>query len=121
MRLCVPTLTVTHEQLARDTYFVLEDDDQIAGFGSLRFDGAEAELTNLFVEPWGQRRGYGTLLWHHACTLAQAHGVTEIRIESDPFAEVFYRAMGAERVGDVPSDAIPGRVIPLLTYKVPRG
>jgi hypothetical protein len=40
-------------------------------------------------------------------------------IASDPFAEPFYRAMGAERIGETPSDAIPGRLIPLLMYALP--
>ena len=36
--------------------------------------------------------------------------------ESDPFAEGFYRAMGAVRVGDVPSGSIPHRNLPVLRF-----
>ena len=35
-------------------------------------------------------------------------------VQSDPHAEGFYRAMGMERVGEVPSGSIPGRVLPKL-------
>jgi hypothetical protein len=51
--------------------------------------------------------------------LARALGAWRMRIESDPFAEPFYRAMGAERIGEAASDAIPGRLIPLLVLAVP--
>ena len=119
MAACVPSLTLTVEQMQRQSVFVIEAATDIAGFGSLRIDGDEAELTNLFIEPWAKRQGYGKQLWDHAVTLAQASGVKHIRIESDPFAEAFYLTMGARRIGDVPSDAIPGRRIPLLSFAVP--
>jgi hypothetical protein len=37
-------------------------------------------------------------------------------IQSDPFAEGFYLRLGADRIGEVPSQALPGRVLPLLVY-----
>jgi GNAT superfamily N-acetyltransferase len=118
MAACVPSLTVSAEGIAGGVYFLIEDDSRIAGFGSLLVDRDEAELTNLFVEPWALRHGYGKQLWQHAMTVAESLGITRVRIESDPYAEGFYRAMGAERVGDVPSDAIPGRTIPLLVKRL---
>jgi ribosomal protein S18 acetylase RimI-like enzyme len=118
MAACVPGLTVSPERIARGVYFVIEEDDRIAGFASLLVDGDEAELTNLFVEPWALRQGYGQRLWQHAITVAQSLGVTRVRIESDPYAEGFYKAMGAERIGDAPSDAIPGRMLPLLLKRL---
>jgi N-acetylglutamate synthase-like GNAT family acetyltransferase len=121
MAACVASLTLTAEQMQRQSVFVIEAANRIAGFGSLRIDGDDAELTNLFIEPWAKRQGYGKQLWDHAVALAQASGVKHIRIESDPFAEGFYLTMGAQRIGDVPSDAIPGRRIPLLSFEVPGG
>ena len=71
------------------------------------------------MEPDAIGRGHGRRLWCHAVALARALGAWRMRIESDPFAEPFYRAMGAERIGEAASDAIPGRLIPLLVLAVP--
>lgn len=116
MAACVAPLTIVSERIAAESFFVLEADGRIHGYYGLRIEGDEAELTNLFVEPWAIGRGDGKRLWRHAVEVARVLGARQLRIESDPFAEPFYRAMGAERVGDAPSDAIPGRMIPLLRY-----
>jgi GNAT superfamily N-acetyltransferase len=119
MQACVSALTLTPARIQAERFFVLEEDGLVIGFGALQTVGDEAELTNLFVEPDAIGRGYGRRLWRHAVALAAALGARRMRIESDPFAESFYRAMGAERIGEVPSDAIPGRLLPLLVFAVP--
>jgi N-acetylglutamate synthase-like GNAT family acetyltransferase len=116
MAACVEALTIAAERVAAEPFFVLEEDGRVAGFYGLRISGEEAELTNLFVEPWAIGQGCGKRLWLHAIEIARASGCRRLRIESDPFAEPFYRAMGAEHIGETPSEAIPGRMIPLLTY-----
>ncbi len=45
---------------------------------------------------------------------AEALGYAVIFIGSDPHAEPFYLARGAERVGSV----LPGRMLPLLRFDV---
>ncbi len=119
MEACVPALTISPERIAAELFFVLEQSGQVIGYAGLRIEGADAELTNLFVEPWAICRGYGKQLWQHAIKVAHSLGAKRMRIESDPFAEAFYRAMGTARIGDVPSDAIPGRMVPLLMYLLP--
>jgi hypothetical protein len=42
-----------------------------------------------------------------------------VLIDADPFAEGFYLAMGAERIGEVASDALPGRMLPQLRVLLP--
>ncbi len=64
-------------------------------------------------------RGFGKQLWQHTMQVARSLGARRVLIASDPFAEGFYRAMGAPRVGEVPSDAIPGRRLPLLIHCLP--
>ncbi len=49
---------------------------------------------------------------------AEALGYAVIFIENDPYAEPFYLARGAERVGSVPSSVLPGRALPLLQFDV---
>jgi GNAT superfamily N-acetyltransferase len=121
MAACVPALTVNAEWIGSPGlhYVVAEDDTgTVVGFASLRLDAADpraAELTSLFVEPRAIGQGYGWRLWQHAMAMARALGVRRVRIEADPFAERFYLRQGAVRIGETPSDAIPGRVIPLLS------
>lgn len=119
MEACVPALTISSERIAAEPFFVLEEGGQVIGYAGLRIEGANAELTNLFVEPLAIGHGYGKQLWQHAIKVAHSLGAKCMRIESDPFAEAFYRAMGTERIGEAPSDAIPGRMVPLLMYILP--
>jgi GrpB-like predicted nucleotidyltransferase (UPF0157 family) len=56
------------------------------------------------------------MLWEDCVATATRIGLSRIRIESDPFAEGFYKAMGATRVGDVLSQSIPDRRLPLLSF-----
>ena len=73
-----------------------------------------AELDACFVEPSAIGSGVGRALWEKAEALARAGGAVEIGLDSDPFAEGFYKAMGAVRVGEAPSGSIPGRVLPRM-------
>ena len=116
MQACVPVLTISPERIATEQFFVAEVDGQVVGFAALWTEGSEAELMDLFVEPWAIGHGHGKRLWQHVIRVARAMGATRMRIESDPFAEAFYTAMGAERIGEVPSEAIPGRALPLLNF-----
>jgi GNAT superfamily N-acetyltransferase len=122
MQACIPVLTVEAERIAApgERYVVAEDaGGTVVGYASLRLDAADphaAELTNLFVEPLAIGQGYGWRLWQHAMAAARSLGVQRVRIEADPFAERFYLRQGAVRIGETPSDAIPGRVIPLLSF-----
>ena len=125
MAACVPSLTVTSQRLAApgEHVFVAEDvGGTIVGYAALRPDapdGRDAELTDLFVEPDVIGQGYGKRLWQHTIGVARSLGVQRVRIEADPFAEPFYLHLGAERVGEAPSGAIPGRLIPLLRFTLP--
>jgi GNAT superfamily N-acetyltransferase len=121
MAACIPALTVSVEQVtAPDRRLLVAEDEggTVVGFAALHLDTAAApdtaELTDLFVEPRAIGQGYGWRLWQQAMALARSLGVREVRIESDPFAEPFYLRQGAVRIGETPSSAIPGRVLPLL-------
>jgi hypothetical protein len=49
---------------------------------------------------------------------ARQLGWTDFTIAADPHAEQFYLTMGAERIGDIESEAKPGRRLPLLRMKL---
>lgn len=100
-------------------YVVAERAGKIVGFSCLeRLSPQEFELDALFVEPQHIGCGIGRTLMTHAKThIARAGGRT-LLIQSDPNAEQFYRAMGAERTGQRASASIPGRWLPLLAIAI---
>jgi GNAT superfamily N-acetyltransferase len=116
IRVAMPELDVSEEHLATGHVYVLEEAGRLVGFYGLHWDPPVADLTWMFIEPDAIGRGYGRTLWEHAIETARALGYREIVIESDPFAEGFYRSMGARREGGSPSRLIPGRVLPFLRY-----
>lgn len=118
LEVCRAELTISEEYITAAPVFVLEDGARIAGFYGLRAEGSELELLYLFVEPSMMNRGYGKRLWAHAVEVAAKLGFQKITIESDPYAEAFYRAMGARRIGETPSGVQAGRSLPVLEFPV---
>jgi GNAT superfamily N-acetyltransferase len=103
-------LTITREDLDRLLVRVAERDGRPVGMSGL--DLRAAELTHLFVEPRDIGTGVGRALLAHALDEARAAGLASVRLESDPDAERFYLAAGAERIGE--RRAGTGRMLPLL-------
>ena len=60
--------------------------------------------------------GTGRTLFEEAVRLARRLGYRHMAILADPNAAPFYQRMGARFVRDAPSDAIPGRTLPLYEY-----
>lgn len=119
MEACRDELCVTAAQIAdpQRCFRVAEAAGKpaVLGFYQLdRIDEATAELEKLFVDPQALGQGVGRQLMAHAADWARAQGLTHITIQSDPFAEPFYRSVGAEKVGDRESLSIPGRLLPLM-------
>jgi GNAT superfamily N-acetyltransferase len=108
-----PELTVASGDLERLIVRVAERGGELLGFCAVDLDAAPPELVALFVEPAAIGTGAGRALLTAARVEAAAAGVAELAIESDPDAEPFYLANGAERAGTRTS-ASTGRVLPLL-------
>jgi len=117
---CREELTIRAEDLAPRRVTVLERDGALGGFYGLENAGPDGELWWLFVDPPAIGTGAGRLLFEHAVATARDLGWRTMRIESDPGAEAFYRAMGARRTGETPSQSIPGRSLPLLEFDLSR-
>ncbi len=115
---CRAELTIPADYITNAPVFVLEEDGRVVGFYGLREQGTELELLYLFVEPAAIGGGHGKRLWEHAVETAVRLGFQKISIESDPYAEAFYLAMGARRVGEVPSSLRAGRALPLLEFSL---
>ncbi|HLU10477.1 MAG TPA: GNAT family N-acetyltransferase [Oceanobacillus sp.] len=117
---CRKELTVTADFINSNAVYVVEEAGRAAGFYAIRTctesDGGILEF--LYVEPESIGMGYGKGLWDHAVETARKLGLSSFTLEADPNAEAFYRAMGAERIGERESPAQPGRMLPLMRYNL---
>ena len=117
MLLARPALTVSPEQIdAGDVWVATDAQGNIAGLVALGPGNQPhtLDLDKLFVEPRRTRAGVGRRLLRHAIAEARQRGARRLTILSDPFAAGFYQRNGATRIGEAPSDAVPGRMLPLF-------
>jgi len=120
MRSSLAALSIDAVAIAEGRVFVVVDaSDSPLGVAAvaLREDGVE--LTHLFVEPGRLAQGIGAALFAAALRWTLDRARTELLIASDPNAAGFYEKMGAVNAGMVPSDAISGRMLPLLRCSAP--
>lgn len=75
-------------------------------------------LEMLFLDPDTIGTGVGRLLYDDAVQRARSRGWRSMVLDADPGAESFYLRMGARRIGETPSNSIPGRVLPVLEIEV---
>jgi GNAT superfamily N-acetyltransferase len=116
---CRPELTVRPDDVvARHTQVAVggpaDGPERLLGFATLVGEPPAGELAMLFVEPDVIGQGVGSGLFKQISAIATQLGYHRLTIASDPFAEPFYLAQGAVRIGGVPSGSIPGRILPLL-------
>jgi GNAT superfamily N-acetyltransferase len=112
-------LTITAEAIKRDTVYIAEVGDRVAGMSHLaQLEGDEALLDDLFVEPEHIGTGVGAALWRHAAGLAREWGARAIVLDADPNARPFYERMGAVITGETASTTMPGRTMPRMRYEL---
>ena len=119
MRLSRPGLTVTPEMIAEGRVLVAEDEDLgVLGVASLEAmpEAAHYDLALMFVAPEAIGRGIGRRLFDGVVDWLRARDARRLEILADPNAARFYERMGAVGIGDAPSDAVPGRRLPLYEY-----
>ncbi len=121
---CRDDLAVKPQDVAAGRVRVLVEDDTVLGLYALVPDERpqEASMELFFVEPGAIGQGVGRALWEDMVAKARAEGFQRLKIESDPFALGFYRAMGATLSGKVRSP-VKGqggeeRFLPLLHYEL---
>ena len=111
------SLTIDGETIRSSRIFVVERDGRPIGFYGLIGDPPEGRLEWMFLEPDAIGHGYGRWMWEDAMARAKDAGFTKLLIESDRFAEPFYLAMGATRVGATASP-VDGAPLPLLKIAI---
>jgi GNAT superfamily N-acetyltransferase len=113
MRMSEASLTVSDADIALGRVLVAERQGLLFGMAKVEPDG---ELGMMFVDPLCLNRGVGRALFDAAVALARRLGAQRMAILADPNAAPFYERMGARFVSHAPSDAIPGRTLPLYEY-----
>ncbi|MEP1445348.1 MAG: GNAT family N-acetyltransferase [Paraglaciecola sp.] len=115
---CKKELTYNESQILSSNYSfkVAESSEQhIVGFFILDFtESKKPQLEALFIEPDFIGLGWGKRLLGAAISLAKQRQAKCISLQSDPFAEDFYLANGAKKVGSKESHSVQGRFLPLL-------
>ena len=115
------SLTVAPDLIASGSVLVAQGGDEallgMASIAPLPLEG-HFDLLHLFVEPGVIGTGAGRALFHAAAEVARARGGCVLVIQADPNAVNFYRKVGAVDAGEAPSDAIPGRMLPVLHYSL---
>ncbi|MCK6581214.1 MAG: GNAT family N-acetyltransferase [Anaerolineae bacterium] len=110
-------MRVTPEKIAEEQVYVYEQGGRVIGYLALRpLDPETMELDDLFVAPEGIGQGVGRRLWDQAVALGRSEGFRRMIWDADPFAEPFYRHMGAQTVGFKSSTYFPERLLPRMVY-----
>jgi GNAT superfamily N-acetyltransferase len=113
MKMSQASLTVSEADIASGRVLVAERQGLLFGMAKVEPD---VELGMMFVDPLCLNRGVGRLLFEASAALARQLGARRMAILADPNAAPFYERMGARYVSQAPSDAIPGRTLPLYEY-----
>ncbi len=122
MRLSAASLRVSSADIALGRVLVAADGkDRAIGVASVMPEGDHADLGLLFVDPSFLGRGVGRVLFEAAVRVAGIFGARTLTILADPNAAPFYERMGARFLRNAPSDAIPGRALPLYEYDLTSG
>lgn len=119
MLACRDELNVSIDKISSETftYYVCESNAEVIGYYALeKLNQKEAELEALFVKPKYIGTGVGRILMEHALHYAKSCGFYTLKILSDPNAENFYLASGAVREGELESESVKGRYLPVLKH-----
>ncbi|HMB74867.1 MAG TPA: GNAT family N-acetyltransferase [Kiloniellaceae bacterium] len=118
MAACEAELALNEDDLDRDAVAVAVDDRKLVGLAQVSCDETGCFLEKLFVDPASMGQGVGRKLFQWSLGAALRFGATEMIVEADPDAVPFYKAMGCEAAGEVPSGSIPGRSLPRLIHRL---
>jgi GNAT superfamily N-acetyltransferase len=122
MAKCAAALGVSEAEIAAGHVLVAVDaGGPTIGVASVVPDGETADLDLMFVDPPAIGGGAGRMLFEAAAGLARRLGARRLTILADPNAAAFYERMGARFLRNAPSDAIPGRTLPLYDYDLMSG
>lgn len=102
---------ISAEAIETNPTYVIEDEEEreILGFYSMSIEGAEARMNHLWVMPEHVGTDLRSMLFLHACEVAETAGAETLIVVSDPHLSGFYEEMGAENIGE--------KIVPLPSGK----
>jgi ribosomal protein S18 acetylase RimI-like enzyme len=110
-------LRIEPDDIVRDIVLAAETQaGAIEGFARVSVRADHSQLKDLWVDPPAMGQGIGRALWDAAVVAARALPFDELRLAADPNAEAFYERMGARRIGEVESEVVNGRRLPLMGF-----
>ena len=109
-------LTISPEMIRSFPTYVAELGQEHVGFFLLIPEGVQWKLEHFWMHPLHMGKGYGKNMLSKAASIAALGGAASLLIDSDPNAESFYLACGAERIGELPAPIAGAaeRVLPIL-------
>lgn len=96
-------LSLSPDWIRQHDVWVLEEDDEVAGFYGLIHHGEVSELDDLWLLPRHIGKGLGRRLFEHAVARAREHGALRLEWEAEPHATGFYERMGGRPVRETTS------------------
>jgi GNAT superfamily N-acetyltransferase len=119
MERCRSELVVPESDIAAGHVYVAVDehDEALGVYVVKEVSEGEAELDSLFVSPSHMRAGVGAALLAHAMNEARRDGYATMRLDSDPFAAIFYEREGATLIGRATSKST-GRELPRYEFRL---
>ncbi|WP_085900017.1 GNAT family N-acetyltransferase [Kiloniella majae] len=102
----------TEEYLKESHTFIIKQDEEIIGMGSLLWKEVPM-IDNFWLLPENIGKGYGKQAFDLLVQEAKNLGWPNLTAIADIYAEGFYKAMGAKRVGEVPSE-VQDKMLPKM-------
>ena len=119
MAQCVYSLRVTEKDILTRMVWVAYD-GAVKGAAILDLGGkaGHGTVSSFFVHPAAKRQGIGRRLFERLLSAAKSAELSHLQLDADPAAVPFYQALGFRTSGQSPSDAIPGRMLPLMELEL---
>lgn len=119
IQLWIPALTISPDYILENEVWVAFENENVAGWYSLKYDDDYLWLDNLWVLPEYMGHGIGRELFEHALERSRLCGAHVLKIEADPNAQNFYEKMGARQTGEQYGEvAGQTRVLPVMEINV---
>jgi GNAT superfamily N-acetyltransferase len=100
---CRPHIKIDREYIENWPVVLIEKNQEILGFYSLKEIKSENRLDNLWIDPKYINQGFGKILFQHACDTAKSLGWAQFRLAGEPDAVKFYEKLGAKIIGEIQS------------------
>ena len=111
----IPSLTISEEYTSQNETWIAILNEMPVGFYSLKNEGEDLYLDNLWILPEHMGKGIGKSLFEHALERSRTLGASILKIDADPNAQTFYERMGAKKISEAHSRIYnEERILPVM-------